>query len=228
MQKPRAMQEQRATQKPLARGFAALAAAVSLSALVLQYALLLRLEWNGVGPALATLRFVSYFTILCNALVVLAAGRAALTGDAPGAAFFARPRTLGGIALYIGVTGLVYTMVLRHLWQPQGAQWWADTGLHYATPVLYLAWWLSGLRHGGLRWTDPPRWLLFPVLYLAWCLLRGAWLHEYPYPFIDADALGIATMLRNALGMLALFVVLGAVLVAIDHGMAKARAGRPQ
>lgn len=203
---------------------AALAFAVATASLVLQYVILVRATLDTVGPAFATLRFFSYFTILSNILVAFATGSALFGPDVPMARFFRRPAVKGGIALYIGVTGTIYFLILRHLWQPQGAQWWADTGLHYATPVLYLAWWSFGARHGGLRWSVLPAWLAFPLGYLLWTFLRGAWVHEYPYPFIDVGQLGWAMVFRNAAGVLAAFVGLGAVLVAIDRLVGRVRA----
>ncbi|TKR33858.1 hypothetical protein FCE95_06195 [Luteimonas gilva] len=194
---------------------------VAAGALVLQYVILMRGASPAIGPALATLRFFSYFTILSNLLVAFATASACVHGGGSPAAFFRRPAVQGGIALYIGVTGLIYFSILRHLWQPQGAQWWADTGLHYASPVLYVAWWVFGLRHSGLRWRTVMAWLGFPAAYLLWVLLRGAWVHEYPYPFIDVGQLGWAATVRNAAGVLVLFLGLGALLVAADRGLAK-------
>lgn len=211
-----------------ARGLAGIVALVAVAALLLQYVLLMRQAAGSIGAGLATLRYFSYFTILGNLLVASATAFAALRAAPRPDAFWARPRVLAGIASYIIVVGIVYVAVLRHLWQPQGAQWWADSGLHHATPVLYGAWWLLGVRHGDLRWRDIPRWLVFPGIYLLWCLLRGAWLHEYPYPFIDVGVLGLPVVLRNAAGVLALFVVAGMLLVAIDRMMAKRSAGRTQ
>lgn len=202
---------------------AALTFAVSTSSMVLQYAILIRTTLDTIGPAFATLRFVSYFTILSNFLVALATASALLGSDARLARFFRRARVKGGIALYIGVTGTIYFLILRHLWQPQGAQWWADTGLHYATPVLYLAWWTFGVRHGGLRWGAIVPWLAFPLGYLLWVFLRGVWVHEYPYPFIDVGQLGWSAVMINAVGVLAAFVGFGAVLVVADRLLARSR-----
>ena len=196
---------------PLLRPAAALVALLAASAVALQYALLLRLAADGF--AFATLRFLSYFTILSNLAVVAACAAVALGGRSR----LAGPRALGAVALYIAVTGLVYVLVLRHLWQPQGLQWWADTGLHYATPVAYLAWWVLLAPHGRLRWRDLGAWLLFPLAFLGWTLLRGAWLSEYPYPFVDVGILGLGAVLRNAACICLVFVALGALLVASDR-----------
>lgn len=211
----------------IANPMAILVAAVSAASLLLQYILLLRLERDGVGPWLATLRYVSYFTILANLLVVAATVAFASSGAGRMPAWLARPRTLGAAALYIGVTGITYTAILRHLWQPQGAQWWADSGLHYATPVLYVAWWLACAPHGALCWGDVAAWLMFPAVYLCGSLLRGAWLGEYPYPFIDVAALGMTMVLRNAGGVLLLFLAIGAAIVAIDRAVARNDSVRP-
>lgn len=199
------------------RVLAALIAAVALGSLLLQYVLLLELVRTSIGPRMGTLRYFSYFTILSNVGVLLVAVHAALAS--PG--FFASARGRGALALYIGVTGAIYFLVLRHLWQPQGAQWWADTGLHYAVPLLYWAWWLGFVPHGDLRRGDVLRWLAFPLAYVAWTLLRGQWVDEYPYPFIDVNLLGWVTAARNALGVLVLFVVGGALVVWLDGRLRK-------
>jgi len=202
---------------PKGRVFAAMVAAVSAASVALQYLLLLELTRDNVGAALGTLRFLSYFTILSN-LGVVAVCVTALCGAG---GLFSRPRTRGAVALYIGVTGLIYVLILRHLWQPQGLLWWADTGLHYATPSLYLIWWLWAAPHGRLNLRDAAAWLLFPLLYLAWVLLRGAWLGEYPYPFIDAGQLGYARTAINAIGVLLAFLLLGGILLALDRRLAR-------
>jgi hypothetical protein len=199
------------------RGFAALVASVAMASLVLQYMLILGVTRDNLGPALGTLRYFSYFTILSNIAVVLVTTHAALAR--PG--FFSWLTVRGGVALYIAVTGGIYFFVLRHLWSPQGAQWWADTGLHYAVPLLYLGWWLGWVPHGGLSWRQVGTWLIFPALYVCWAFLRGLWVHEYPYPFIDVSRLGWPKVLINSAGMLLLFVLVGLVLVGLDRRLAR-------
>lgn len=120
------------------RALAGFTAAIAVVALLLQYHLLLRTP--GLGAADATLRYLGYFTILSNigvAAVCLALARGRREG-------LAGPVPRAAVALFIGITGLIYVIILRPLWHPQGAQWWADTGLHYGVPVLYLLGWLAG------------------------------------------------------------------------------------
>lgn len=201
----------------LRRRSAAVVAVLAAFALVLQYVILIGNTLATVGPMFATVRFFTYFTILSNLLVLLVTGSTAFAPRSRLGQWFAQPVVPGAVALYIGVTFLIYATVLRHLWQPQGAQWWADSSLHYAVPVAYLLWWLIAAPHGALRWGDVGRWLLFPLVYLVWVCLRGMWAREYPYPFLDLNVLAPVAVVRNCGGVLLLFVVAGVGLVAIDR-----------
>lgn len=205
------------------RASALVVAAVATFALVLQYVLLVRGTLDTIGPVLATVRFFTYFTILSNLLVWLVTASCGLAPESAWGRWFARPVVRGGVALYIGVTLSIYATILHALWEPQGAQWWADSSLHYAVPVLYLLWWVVAVPHGALRWSDTLRWLLFPLVYVCWVFVRGAWVHEYPYPFLDLGVLALPAVLRNCLGVFALFLLFGAVLVMVDRWRGRMR-----
>lgn len=204
-----------------ARLLATALALIAWAALIGQYVLFVVGTWDGFGPWLATLRYFSFFTILSNLLVALTATFAPTPAGSRLGAFFASASVRGAVALCIGVTGLIYFFVLSSTWAPTGAQWLVDKALHYATPLLYLAWWSIGVEHGGLRWTDPLRWVLFPGVFLLWSLLHGAWMHWYPYPFLEVDALGYAAVLRNGVLIGALFVALGLSIVALDRALSR-------
>jgi hypothetical protein len=207
--------------RPGGRRFAALVAGVAAAALVLQYCLLLVGTRDTLGPARATARYFSDFTVLSNGLVALTAGLAAAASQRPLARLLARPAARAGVGLYIVVTCAVYFLVLRHLWRPRGLQWWADAGLHYAVPLLYLVWWTCSIGHGRLVRRDLLLWLLFPLTYLVWTIARGAWAGEYPYPFIDVGALGVAAVAGNALLVLAVFGAAGLAVLRIDRAFGR-------
>ncbi len=201
-------------------GLIAITGTAAWLALVLQLVLLLGATRDTIGPALATLQFASYFTILSNLLVALVCTFILVGRPTAVRQFATKPRVRGGVALYIAVTGGIYFTVLRHLWQPEGAQWVADALLHYIVPFLYLVLWLvSGPR--GLAWSDALRWLLFPLGYFVWTLARGAWLGVYPYPFMDVAALGLLPVLRNVGLLCALFLMVGLSLIAVDKSLAR-------
>lgn len=188
--------------------------------LALQYLLILRATRDTLGPVLGTVQFLSFFTILSNLGVLLVSVSAAR--GAP--VLFAHAAARGAVAVYIGITGLVYLAVLRHTWDPQGAWWLADVGLHYVVPALYLAGWLAWPGHGALRWWHAVAWLAFPVAYLAWVLVRGAWLGEYPYPFVDVRALGWSRLAANVAVLLGVFLAFGLAVVGVDGVLARRRA----
>lgn len=206
------------------RWFAALVALLAWGALALQYGLLIDLSGNEIGLWLTTLRFVSFFTILSNLLVAMITTLAIAEPRSAMSEWFAQPRVRGAAALCIGITCAIYFFVLASTWAPQGAQLVADVMLHYVVPALYLLWWIACVAHRRLIWTDAVRWLLLPLAFLAWTLIRGAWLHEYPYPFIDLNALGAAVVARNALGIGVLFFIVGLVLIALDRSVRHGRA----
>ncbi len=201
---------------PLLRGWAALTALVAVGALGLQYALLLQSPELSVGQA--TLRLLGYFTILSNIGVgMVCTARAAGVRAGAGAALPA-----AAVALYISITGLVYVLILQGLWQPRGLQRWADNGLHYAVPLMYLCGWLCG-PHARLPWRSIGLALLFPAAYLGWALLLGRLTGHYPYPFLDLTALGGRQVAINALNVGAAFVAVAGVLWAIERRLARRR-----
>lgn len=197
------------------RVLAAIIALGAGSALILQYVLLLDATGNNLGVALVTLRFFSFFTILSNLLVAWVTAFAAIRPRCALAAGFAR--TGGAAALCIGITCGIYFFTLASMWSPHGAQLIADVTMHYVVPGLYLFWWLLCVSHGQLRRSDALRWLLVPLAYLVWILVRGALLREYPYPFVDVDALGATVVARNCVGIGVLFLLFGLLLVALDR-----------
>ncbi len=196
-----------------ARPAAAFVAALAWAALLLQLLLTLRLSLaNGNGLLHGAWLYFAYFTVLTNLLVAVVASRGALSPDGGLDAPWR-----GGAVTAIALVGVGYHLLLRNLWNPQGAQWLADMLLHYATPLAALAWWLALPPRQRIDATAPLRWLLWPVAYAAYALARGAATGFYPYPFIDASILGITRALLNAMGLMLAFVLAAYALRALAH-----------
>jgi hypothetical protein len=68
-----------------------------------------------------------------------------------------------------------------------------------------------------LRWRHPLAWALYPTVYFVYVLVRGELIGSYPYGFIDVNSIGYPKTLRNAVGLLLVFVILGAVIVAVER-----------
>lgn len=152
-----------------------------------------------------------YFTILTNLGVALMMAAVAV-GRRPSS------RLQGGLVLAILMVGIVYHALLARLWAPTGPAWWADQGLHSATPTLMLTWWLIfGDRR--VLVTDLPFWLIWPALYATYALIRGAATGFWPYPFLGASALGWPQVALNAGGLVLAFAALGLALIAFGRSV---------
>lgn len=196
------------------RILAAAAAVIGWVALDLQLAALQsNAAARGIPFVTATVNYFSYFTILSNILAALVLSAFAL--DRGG--FLTRPATSAAAALYMAVTGAIYFAILRHIWSPQGLDWLADTLLHYVMPVVYVLFWLVLAPKTGIGLRHVALWLIFPVLYAGYSLVRGTLTGFYPYPFIDAGALGYAAVLRNAAVLALAFAALAAALVGVTR-----------
>jgi hypothetical protein len=183
-------------------------------ALALQ--LYLMLAQSPAGAMLGTVvTFFSFFTILTNLLVALVFTAAAFRR--PWGQWFNRPSVQAGTAVYIAIVGVVYQLLLRRLWNPQGAQWLADVLLHSIIPVGYVLYWLLLAPRTGLRWKDAFAWLRYPAVYLVYILARGAATGLYPYPFIDVKVLGYGGVLLWASLFLLVFLGTGFAAVAVGR-----------
>jgi hypothetical protein len=195
------------------RVYAALGAFLGWFALALQ--LYLMLVQAPAAMLSAVITYFSFFTILTNFLVALVFTAAAVRPRAQWGQWMLRPSVQASTAVYIAIVGMVYQLLLRHLWNPQGAQWVADVLLHSVIPVGYvLYWWLFAPRD-ELSWMNAIGWLVYPGAYLVYTLARGAVSGLYPYPFVDVNALGYGGVLTRAAGLMLVFLGMGLLIVAI-------------
>jgi hypothetical protein len=159
--------------------------------------------------------YFSFFTILTNLLIALGLTLSlAFPRSRPGS-FFSLPGVQTATAIYIAVVGIVYSLVLRHLWDPEGLQKVADLLLHDIIPILYIVFWIAGVQKHALRGRHALLWLIYPAAYLVYALFRGAVTGTYPYPFIDVTTLGYPRMFANAAVLLFIFLGLGLTVVAL-------------
>lgn len=184
-------------------------------AIIAQFYLLIANGQLPLGEAI--IRFFSFFTVQTNILVAVCSTALLLK---PGG-FFARASTQAALLLYILIVGLVYNVILRFLWAPQGIQRLVDELLHAVIPLLYLAYWLIFAPKQGLAWKQAPAWLLYPLAYMIYVIIRGTFSGFYPYPFIDVVQLGYPKALQNAALILVLFLLIGAVIMAGGRALAK-------
>lgn len=161
--------------------------------------------------------FISFFTIECNLLVATALTWSILLPHTSIGKFFSGTSVQTAIALYIFIVALVYNTVLRGLFDLKGWGYFLDNMLHVVVPLLFVLYWAFFTPKKRLEWKDGLYWVIFPTFYLIYSMIRGAIIHWYPYPFLDADTYGYETVSVNVLVMIAAFLSAGIVLIWINR-----------
>jgi len=167
-----------------------------------------------VNPLPETLtRYFSYFTIDTNLLVALCCSLILLMPNSVAGKFFSRQSTQTAIALYITIVGVVYNIILRQIWDPQGLQKIVDELLHLVIPLLFLLYWLIFVRKNELKWSNALAWMLYPFVYGIFVFCRGYVSGFYPYPFIDMSKLGMNKTIVNSIGFVFVFFAAGLLFI---------------
>ncbi|MFN3147663.1 MAG: Pr6Pr family membrane protein [Paracoccaceae bacterium] len=148
-----------------------------------------------------------FFTIITNTLVMILAGRVALTGRWPGASL------PGGTTIWILAVGIVYHLLLSATHNPVGAEAWANQGLHTLVPLGFLLLWLGHAPKAPLTYGQSAVWTLCPLAYVGYAMGRASIDGVYPYFFLNPDKLGWGGVLVYVLGLGAAFFLAGCGLV---------------
>ncbi|MDZ3831070.1 MAG: Pr6Pr family membrane protein [Sphingopyxis sp.] len=194
-----------------------IAALVAWTGLGLQLGLLVRdYLADGLSAGAALWRFLGYFTIVTNLFVALVASAAALAPRHR----LASPRVRFAALCAILLVGIVYSLALRHVWDPQGLQAVVDHALHDAAPLLFLLGWLYA-PHGMLGWRDLVWALPFPLAYLAYAVARGAVEGWYAYYFLDPSHQGWGAFWGTVAAIVAGFLVMAALILMLDRWLAR-------
>jgi hypothetical protein len=206
------------------RRFVAAAAVLGWAGLAIQLYLILYSRWTLDARLIGGLvSFFSYFTVLTNTLVATVLTCEWTSRESAARRWFLQPWVSSAIAVSIAVVGLVYSVLLRHLWHPEGWQFLADELLHDIMPLLFLAYWWFCVPKGTLRLRHIALWMIYPLMYFAYVLWRGHLLAVYPYPFIDVDKLGYPQVFVNAGGLLVGFVVVALIVIGLDRWQVRKR-----
>jgi hypothetical protein len=208
---------------------AAVIAVVAWSALGLQYVLSIGTALaNGGTWASGAVTYFSFFTILTNTLVAVVLSVPLVAPRSRFGRWLSNPGPRSATATYIAAVGLVYSLALRQIWDPQGAQLVADRLLHDVIPVLYLLFWVFLVEKGRLRWQDAPAWLMYPLAYVVYTLARGAMTNWYPYPFLDVTQLGYLAVFWHVVLLTGGFFANGLLLIGLDRAVARGTLARYQ
>jgi hypothetical protein len=204
---------------PSTKTFAAIAAVIGWIALVLQLYLIIVNRTASIPETL--LRYFGFFTILTNILVAVSLTMVYLKGISENGHFLTRPKTLTATAVYITVVGLIYNVILRFQWAPQGLAKLVDELLHSVMPALFIFFWIKFVPKQSIQWKNILPLLIYPLVYLGYTLLRGSFAAWYPYPFINVTDLGYSIVLINSAFVTAAFLVIAVLFTGIAKMMRK-------
>jgi len=179
---------------------------------------------SGAAPQIELfIRFFSYFTITTNLLVTICCTTLLAASKSKWAAYFSRQTTLTAITVYIVIVGLVYNIILRSIWSPQGLQFVVNELLHTVIPSLFLIYWLVFIPKNELRWNSFWAWAIYPFAYFVFVFIRGGLSGFYPYPFLDVTRIGYGQALINSAAMTVLFFGFFLLFIALGKWMSKSK-----
>lgn len=178
-------------------------ALIAWFAVLTQYYLMIENRVASIGET--TIRFFSFFTILTNSLVAIYFTLISFKIRKVTFTILKKPGTLTAITSYITIVGLVYQIILRHLWHPTGLQMVVDELLHTAIPIIVMLYWYLYENKSPVHYRNIPNWLIYPLLYLFYILIRGSMSNFYPFPFVDVSNIGITKVIVNSIFLMALF-----------------------
>lgn len=183
-------------------------------ALIAQYYLLL--ENSVTSFPESTIRFFSFFTILTNLTVAAYFTVQALK---PQSKEDTGSGILTSITVYICIVGIVYQVILRSTWNPQGLQKLVDELLHSVIPVLTIIYWYWYENKSNLHYKQIFKWAAYPLLYFIFIIIRGSFSGFYPYPFVDVNLIGYTRVLMNASWISLFFAGLSMIFILIGKSL---------
>ena len=175
---------------------------------------------NGGNVIEGIWRYLGYFTVLTNLLVVAVLARAALSPDDQSGLNAPRVELMALTSILF--VGAVYHALLASRWDPQGLQKLNDDVLHTWSPLAFAAFWLLRSR-GSLTLQDAGFAALWPVTYSIYGLGRGFIDGFYPYYFMDPLSTPWLIVARNMAALVLVFMVAATFIVLVDRGLRKAQ-----
>jgi hypothetical protein len=177
----------------------------------------------GVPTRLA--RLVSYFTIQSNLFVLAASITLVVAPTRDGRVW--RVVRLDSL-LAIAVTGVVYNTLLARLVHLDGIALWTNAALHIVSPLATLAVWVLVGPRPRITWSAVMWAFVWPVAWIVATFVRGAVTGWYPYPFMDAAALGYPRAIGTTSLVVVLALALALVLRRLDRLRTRLEPGPPE
>lgn len=169
----------------------------------------------------AVIQILSFYTIQTNLLIAIAMTAILIKPLSAWGRLFSSVSVQTSIAVYITIVGLIYALILKGVWKPQGLFKLTDILLHTASPIMYVLFWLFFVLKERIKWQQVFLWAIFPFVYLIYSLIRGSITGDYPYGFIDASKISYQQIAVNSLMVLVAFLFISAIFIMISRFLKK-------
>ncbi|WP_168197209.1 Pr6Pr family membrane protein [Agromyces laixinhei] len=139
-------------------------------------------------PAFFVVNFLSFFTILSNALaaIVLLIGAWYAVRSPSDPTWYNLARA--SIVTYMATTFVVYNLLLRDISLDQAATLpWSNEILHVWAPLYVVLDWVLAPGRRPIEWQRIWVIAIFPIVWVVYTMIRGAAVGWYPYPFLNPD-----------------------------------------
>ena len=155
----------------------------------------------------------SYFTILSVLLVAVIMTILAIKPSGHGRVFkVLRLDTL----VMISVTGIIFWALLAGFYTPLGIDVISNVFDHTITPVVTIVVFLLVGPRNWIRWWIIPAAIVLPLVWVLYTLVRGSFIHAYPYGFLSVSNWGLPSVLKTTLFILLFGIFLGLIYWGID------------
>lgn len=150
-----------------------------------------------------------YFTILANLLIGLSVGAFLFSNRFPSLRLFSSAKFSTANLSYITIVAIVYNVLIRNTWNPEGIEIIIQEFLHVVNPLAFFAYWIVFIDTKALKYGDAVTFLLFPFVYLMITFFRGSLTGFYPYWFLDVGKMGWITVSAYSFGLFLVFLAFG-------------------
>lgn len=165
-------------------------------------------------PDFRPANFFGFFTILSNIFGAIVLLYASSVTKLPS-------RNLdvlrGAAVLCLTIVGVFFSILLANL--ESNVIPWVNIVVHYITPAAIVLDWLLDPPQTPLTIKDGFLWQALPLAYISYTLLRGSLAHWYPYPFLNVDNNGYASVLTYGAVIFVSALVVAFLVVAIGNGL---------
>jgi hypothetical protein len=148
---------------------------------------------HGLDVGFQLANFFSFFTIEANvaSVVVLLVGAIYAFARRSDPRWYLLFRVI--VVTYMGVTGVVYNLLLRGVELPQGVTVeWSNEVLHVVACAYLVLDWIFAPGRVPLNWRSLRAIVIFPLVWVAYTLIRAPFTVDvnkgkpwYPYPFLN-------------------------------------------